>query len=71
MLIAITYSRGGKKEKICLKIYLIKYIVYLLIFRQRLMIFKGSPKSLKESYFTDELRLGVFFFFFLSYLTFI
>ena len=22
------------------------------------MIFKGSPKSLKESYFTGELRLG-------------
>ena len=35
------------------------------------MIFKGSPKSLTESYFTDELRLGVFFVYILFYLTFI
>ena len=48
----------GKLEKNCWNISLIKYTVYLLIFRQNSIIFKGSPKSLKESYFNGELKLG-------------
>ena len=52
------FSRG-KQEKNCWNNSLIKSTVYLLIFRKNSMIFKGSPKSLKESYFTRELRLGV------------
>ena len=56
LLIAITYSRGQKRKKMLNS--LIKSTVYLLIFRQNSMICKGSPKSLKESYFTWELRPG-------------
>ena len=51
------FSRG-KQEKKLLKQSLIKSTVYLLIFGQNSMIFKGSPNSLKESYFTGELGLG-------------
>ena len=51
------FSRG-KQEKKLLKQSLIKSNVYLLIFGQNSMIFKGSPNSLKESYFTGELGLG-------------
>ena len=51
------YSRGENKKKKLLKQFF-DYIYYLLIFRQNSMIFKGSPNSLKESYFTGELRLG-------------
>ena len=47
-----------KQKKNCWNNSLIKSTVYLLIFRQNSMIFKGSPNSLKESYFTGELRLG-------------
>ena len=47
-----------KQGKNCWNNSLIKSTVYLLIFHQNLMIFKGSPKSLKEFYFTGELRLG-------------
>ena len=36
----------------------IKSTVYLLIFRQYLMIFEGSPNSLTEPYFTGELGMG-------------
>ena len=37
---------------------MIKSSIYLLTLGQNSMIFKESPKSLKESYFTGELRLG-------------
>ena len=37
---------------------LIKSTNYLLIFCQNSMIFEGRSNSLKESYFTRELRLG-------------
>ena len=36
----------------------IKSTVYLLIFRQNLMIFEGSPNSLTEPHFTGELGMG-------------
>ena len=36
----------------------IKSTVYLLIFRQNLMILEGSPNSLTEPYFTIELGMG-------------
>ena len=49
------FSRG-KQEK-CWNNSLIKSAAYLLIFRQNSMIFKGSPKLLKESYFIGELGL--------------
>ena len=55
------FSRGKQRKKnvqIVETILLIKSTVYLLIFRQSSMIFKGSPNSLKESYFTGELRMG-------------
>ena len=48
----------GKLEKNCWNISLIKSTVYLLILRQNSMIFKGNLKSLTESYFSRELRLG-------------
>ena len=51
------FSRG-KRKKFFWNNSLIKSTVYLLIFRQNSMIFKGSLNSLKESYFTGELRLG-------------
>ena len=49
------FSRGKLKK--CWNNSLIKSTVYLLVFRQNSMIFKGSPKLLKESYFTGELGL--------------
>ena len=53
------FWRGrGKQGKIFFETSLIKSTVYLLVFRQNSMIFKGSLNSLKESYFTGELRLG-------------
>ena len=53
------FWRGrGKQEKFFFETSLIKSTVYLLVFRQNSMIFKGSLNSLKESYFTGELRLG-------------
>ena len=52
-----SFSRR-KPEKNCWNNSLIKSTVYLLIFRQHSTIFKGSPKSLKKSYFTEELKLG-------------
>ena len=57
LLIAIIYSGGENKSKNCWNNSLIKSTVCLLIFRQNLMIFKGSPNSLKESYFTREWSL--------------
>ena len=51
------FSRG-RQEKKFLKQFLIKSTIYLLIFRQNSMIFKGSLNSLKESYFIGELRLA-------------
>ena len=48
----------GRQEKKFLKQFLIKSTIYLLIFRQNSMIFKGSLNSLKESYFIGELRLA-------------
>ena len=53
-------SRGENKNKNCWKNSVIKSTVYLLIFRQNSMMFKGNPNSLKESYFTRELRPGEF-----------
>ena len=47
------FSRG-KQEKFWSN-SLIKSAAYLLIFRQNSMIFKESPKLLKESYFIGEL----------------
>ena len=41
----------GKQEKKCWDNSLIKSTVYLLIFHQNLIIFNGTPKSLKEFYF--------------------
>ena len=62
LLIGIIYSPVENNEKkygqIVETILFIKSTVYLLIFRQSSMIFKGSPNSLKESYFTGELRMG-------------
>ena len=55
------FSSGKQRKKngqIVETILFIKSTVYLLIFRQSSMIFKGSPNSLKESYFTGELRVG-------------
>ena len=53
------FWRGrGKQENFFFETSLIKSTVYLLVFRQNSMIFKGSLNSLKESYFTGELRLG-------------
>ena len=57
LLIATIYSRGENKKKKLLEQFF-KSTVYLLIFRQNSMIFKGSPDSMKESYFTGEIRLG-------------
>ena len=51
------FSRG-KQEQNCSNNSLIKPTGYLLIFRQNLMIIKGGPNSLKESYFARALRLG-------------
>ena len=48
----------GNKKKNCWNDSLIKCTVYLIIFPQNSTIFKGSPKSLKESYITRKLRLG-------------
>ena len=47
------------RKKIVETILLIKSTIYLLILGQNSMIFKENPKSLMESYFTGELRLGV------------
>ena len=55
------FSRGKQEQKNCWNNYLIKS-VYLLIFCQNSMIFKGSPNLLKESYFTGELKLGESYF---------
>ena len=52
------WTGRGKQEKNFFETSLIKSTVYLLVFRQNSMIFKGSLNSLKESYFTGELRLG-------------
>ena len=52
----------GKQKKNCWNNSLIKSSVYLLIFRQNSMIFKGSPNSLKESSSIGELRLGESYF---------
>ena len=41
----------GKQEKKCWDNSLNKSTVYLLIFHQNVIIFKGIPKSLKEFYF--------------------
>ena len=49
----------GKQEKNSWINSLIKSTVYLLIFRQNSMNFKGSSNSLMESYFVGELRGGV------------
>ena len=57
LLVGIICSRGEDKKKNCWNSYLTKSTVYLLIFRQNSMIFKKSLNSLKESYFTGELRL--------------
>ena len=51
-------SRGKQEKKNCWNNSLIKSTIYLSMFCQNWMIFKGSPNSLKESYFTGELRLG-------------
>ena len=48
-------SSRGKQEKNCWNNSLIKSTIYLSIFCQNWMIFKGSPNSLKGSYFTGEL----------------
>ena len=58
LLLGIICSRGEDKKKNCWNNYLTKSTVYLLIFRQNSIIFKMSPNSLQESYFTGELRLG-------------
>ena len=52
------FSRWKQEKKNRWNNSLIKSTVYLLIFRQSSMIFRGSPNSLKESYLTRELRLG-------------
>ena len=44
---------------------MIKSTAYWLIFRQNSMIFKGSPNSLTESYFTGKLRMGKIYLFIL------
>ena len=51
-----SFSRGKQEKKLLKQFF--KTTIYLLIFRQNSMIFKGSPNSLNESYFTGELGLG-------------
>ena len=52
------YSRRENKRKNCWNNSLIKSAVYLLILGQNSMIFKRSPNSLKDSYFTGEFKTG-------------
>ena len=45
LLIAIRYSRGENKKNNCLKNYLIKSTLHLLILRQNSISFEGSPEG--------------------------
>ena len=58
LLIATIYTRGEKRKKKCRNNSLMKSAVHLLLLRQNLIIFKGSPNSLTAYYFISKLRLG-------------